>query len=354
MSTKYRLFIVFILLATGCSTGSRKADWITDALSSVREGRYPRIKALNYWHEDWENTAFSHTDLRLDSSEEALAAYQDGIADDLFLTEIKLSPDSLKVLPADSGVYHSAFPDFGNTEDSVTLSLVSDFEDLVGKKLAWVTFADNWVGGIDFPATEVELIYNSGHVPYIKMMAFSVHEYSEGAPDSIYSLQNIIDGQFDADLTRWADDAASSGIPMLCCFGVEMNGEWFPWNGSWNGGDTTDGYGDPSEPDGPERFKDAYIHIVELFRARGAENVNWVFHVNAGSHPDEAWNSMASYYPGDGYVDWIGISVYGPQTPREARQYWETFTEIMDTYYPELAALSDEKPLAVLEYGVVE
>jgi beta-mannanase len=76
--------------------------------------------------------------------------------------------------------------------------------------------------------------------------------------------------------------------------------------------------------------------------------------VNAGSFPDEEWNSMASYYPGDDYVDWIGISVYGPQSRKQARQYWETFTDLMDEYYPELAALSSDKPLAVVEFGVTE
>jgi hypothetical protein len=351
---KCTLFIIFFLmLLAGCSSESRKADWITDALQSIREGRYPRIKAISYWHEGWENSAFSTSDLRLDSSPEALQAYQEGIADDYFLTDIEVS-DSLKILPPASGAYHCAFPDFGNTEDSVSAQLITDFEDLVGKKLAWVTFADNWVTGIHFPQDEVQIIYDHGSIPYIKLMAFSEYEYSEGGVDSIYTMASILDGKFDDDLGRWAKDAAATGIPMMVCFGVEVNGEWFSWNGLWNGGAVTDRYGDMSYPDGPERFRDAYRRIVGIFRDNQAYNVNWVFHVNAGSYPDEDWNSMAYYYPGDDYVDWIGISVYGPQTPKEARQYWETFTEIMDTYYPELAALSSSKPLAVVEFGVVE
>jgi hypothetical protein len=347
------ILIVFIVLFAGCSSGSRKADWIADALQLIREGRYPRINAVSYWHEYWENSAFSTSNLRLDSSEEALEAYKEGIADDYFLTEVEVN-DSMKILPPESGVYHCAFPDFGNTEDSVSAELIDEFEDLVEKELAWVTFADNWVTGIHFPADEVQIIYDHGSIPYIKMMAFSEYEYSEGGADSIYTMANILDGDFDDDLGKWAQDAAATGIPMMVCFGVEVNGEWFPWNGLWNGGAVTDRYGDMSYPDGPERFRDAYRRIVGIFRDNQAYNVNWVFHVNAGSYPDETWNSMAYYYPGDDYVDWIGISVYGPQTPKEARQYWETFTEIMDTYYPELAALSSSKPLAVVEYGVVE
>lgn len=353
----HTLFLIFSLLfLVGCSSENRKADWIRDALQSIRNGDYPRIKAINYWHETWKNSAWSTSNLRVDSSPspEALEAYREGIADTFFVTKIALSEDSLKVLPPDYGVYHCAYPEFGDSEDTVTAQRISDFQNLVDKVMAWVTFADNWVGGIDFPADEVALIWDGGHLPYIKMMAFSRYEYTEGATDSIYTLQRIIDGEFDDDLKKWAQDAKASSIPMMACFGVEVNGEWFCWNGSWNGGDTTDGYGDPSQPDGPERFKDAYRHIVDLCRTEGADNITWMFHVNADSRPEADWNRMASYYPGDEYVDWIGISVYGPLTPKDGRKYWETFTWIMDTYYPELAALSADKPLAVVEYGVIE
>ena len=32
-----------------------------------------------------------------------------------------------------------------------------------------------------------------------------------------------------------------------------MNASWFSWNGSYNGGGRTSGYGDPTLADGPER-----------------------------------------------------------------------------------------------------
>ncbi len=338
------LLLVLIVGLIACSQTSRKADWISDALSSIQSKRYPRVKAVNYWHENWNNSSTDKAQLRLDSSPEALEAYKKGIADDIFLTKIKLSTNSLKILPSSSGVYHCAFPDFGGTEDSVTLKRITDFENLVAKNIAWVTFADNWVGGISFPKDEVELIWNSGHLPYIKMMAFSTHEYSNGGMDSIYDLVSIASGKFDDDLRKWADDAKESGVPMLVCFGVEVNGKWFPWNGKWNGGAAK----------GPSNFISAYRHVVDVFRQQGANNISWVYHVNATSNPDEPWNSIASYYPGDKYVDWIGVSVYGAQSNKEARQYWERFREIMDVAYPKLTALSANKPICVSEFGVTE
>lgn len=351
-----RYFIIFcmivILSLSGCSPHSSKAEWITDALVSIRDGRYPRIVAASYWNEVWINEDGSTSDLTINSSTEALEAFKTGTADDIFVSQITYSSDTSKILPPESGIYFSAYPDFGDSEDTVTLERIQDFEALAVKQVSWVYFSNNWVGGIKFPQEAVKTIHGYGRQPFIRMMALS--SYDRICPDTLYTLQRIIDGDFDEELKAWANDAKAADFPLMVEFGTEVNGEWFPWNGAWNGGDTLAGYGDPSLPDGPERFRDAYRHIIELFRGQGVGNVTWVFHVNCENIPDESWNRMASYYPGDDYIDWIGISAYGALTPKEARQEWRLFTEIMDISYPEFAAISANKPLAVLEFGVVE
>lgn len=73
-----------------------------------------------------------------------------------------------------------------------------------------------------------------------------------------------------------------------------------------------------------------------------------------GSYPDEEWNrDFANYYPGDGYVDWIGVSDYGQLVPGEG---WTSFRRHLDRVYAELEQLAapDDKPIAVLEYGARE
>ncbi len=59
---------------------------------------------------------------------------------------------------------------------------------------------------------------------------------------------------------------------------------------------------------------------------------------------------MANYYPGDAWIDWLGLSVYGPQTPGETLQ---SFAEILGDAYPEISAISN-KSIAVLEWGITE
>jgi len=105
-------------------------------------------------------------------------------------------------------------------------------------------------------------------------------------------------------------------------------------------------------PDGPERFKDAYRHIIQICRDEGAENVTWVFHANWDDWPQEDWNALEDYYPGDEWIDWIGVSVYGSLTPQD--DYWDEFRTSMDTVYPRLASLSVDKPIGLLEFGVTK
>jgi hypothetical protein len=256
-----------------------------------------------------------------------------------------------KLLPPVQGVYHSCYPDFSDDEDSVNTPAILDFEALANKQVAWVYFSNNWWNGITFPKKEVDIIHALGKIPHIRMMARS-NDVGH-ADDPIFTLQRLIDGEFDAALNKWAIDARETRIPLNLEFGIEVNGNWFPWNGSWNGGGSSAAYGNAYEPDGPERFKDAYKHIITIFRKNQVTNATWFFHVNYDNVPDMSWNAMKNYYPGDDYIDWIAISVYGIQEPNSTDD-WRTFEEILDDAYAEFTAISPNKPLAVNEFGVCE
>jgi len=252
----------------------------------------------------------------------------------------------VKVIPPANGVYHAAFPYFGPLEDRVSTAAVSLFDRLARKPIAWAYFSNNWFRGIKFPAAAIRAIYRTGAVPFVRIMPRTGFDPN----DTMYSLDKIIAGQFDAELGAWAHNAKQLGIPLMVEFAGEPNGDWFPWSGVYNGGGETTGYGDPSQPDGPEKYRDAYRHIITLFRDGGADNITWVFHINSGSSPVAEWNTMAAYYPGDDFIDWIGESAYGAQVQGDA---WEWLTDVLDRSYPELSGISSSKPLALLEYGVI-
>ena len=327
---------------TGNEEEYTKSEWIKNAFNSIEANKYPRVKAISWWHEDFDNSF-----LRINSSSESLSAYKKAIASSSFIVTPNI--DSNKLVEPSSGIYHSAYPDFGGTEDIVTTKRITDFENLVNKEIVWAYFSNNWYDNIHFPLTEVDVIKSAGKIPFIRIMPRT--NFDEGGPDPNYTMQKILDGNFDSELTQWAIDASNTNTPLLVEFGTEVNGNWFPWNGQYNGAGETSEYGDTDYPDGAERFRDAYRHIVDICNANGANNITWFFHVDAYSEPDVDWNKIDKYYPGDNYVDWIGVSVYGPQ---ESDEDYQEFSEIMNDVYPSLVGLSNNKPIAILEFAITE
>lgn len=254
-------------------------------------------------------------------------------------------------VPPPGSLYHGAYMGGPNgEEDDVGPAEFESYAQAVGKPPAWVYFSHNWFKGRDFPLQTARWIREKGSVPFIRLMLRSSEE--QDAAEPTYMLQRILAGEFDADLRAWARSARGFGSALLVEYGTEVNGRWFSWNGVWNGGGATQGYGDPRSPDGPERFRDAYRRIVRLMREEGAHNVLWVFHVNNIDVPDEPWNRFEQYYPGDDYVDWVGVSAYGAQAPTdtETRQ----LREMMDGAHRRLAALSASKPIVLLEFGATK
>ncbi len=260
---------------------------------------------------------------------------------------IKLLP------PAGNKIYHSAFPDFGGTEDRVTAAAIQNFESLAGKPITWAYFSNNWLpetGGIVFPREDVQTIHNAGKIPFIRLMPRA--NFDEGGPDPVYTMRKFIDGDFDNQLKKWARDAKSMGFPLLAEFGTEVNGNWFPWNAQYNGKNSKIGYGSPDLYDGMERFRDAYRHIIDICREEGAENITWFFHCDVNSDPDVDWNNRKGYYPGDDYIDWIGISAYGDQMSGEE---WRNFKDILADEWGNIQSISPSgKPIAILEWGTVD
>lgn len=252
------------------------------------------------------------------------------------------------ILPPSGYLYHGVYPGgITGEEDDLSLNDLTSYETAAAKRAAWVYFSHNWYAERSFPLETVTWIRETGSIPFIRLMLRSSADTDIAEP--LYTLQNIITGQFDEDLRSWCASARDFATPLLVEYGTEVNGEWFSWNGIWNGAGQSDGYGDPDKPDGAERFRDAYRHIIQICRNEGANNVIWAFHLNANDCPDEEWNAFENYYPGDDYIDWIGISNYGAQTPQD--DYWGEFRINIDAVYPRVEALATDKPIFIAEFG---
>lgn len=260
------------------------------------------------------------------------------------------TPEALRLVLPEHGIYTGAYMDWGDKEDSVTLEGMEAFEKLVGKHQAIVASSSYW-GEQTFPEKNMQLIANYGAVPLVFWSPWDQPYVEENHPPDKYSLLRIIAGDHDAYIDMWAQKARAFGRPMIVSFANEMNGTWFPWSGIHYGGDKVVPNSDPPQYEGPETFKKAYRHVVDRVRAQGATNVQWVLHLMNYSLPQDEWNLAAQYYPGPEYCDWLGFSLYGAQF---ADDDWAAFPPLLDWPYEELRRIDASKPVMVCEWGVGE
>lgn len=241
-----------------------------------------------------------------------------------------------KILPPENGCYHSAF---------VGSDLQSTFEQLAGKSIAIEMFFTGWPSNKvpDFPESKCNSIVSNGAIPHITWM-FEV----SGTP---YPLDAIINGSYDSYIIGYANQVKTWGKQLFIRPGHEMNGDWYKYGGQNNGGGSLTGFGDPTKADGPERFIAAYRRIVDLFNSQGVTNVTWVWCPNNGSAPNAEWNTYHAYYPGDEYVDWVGMDGYNFGTTQSWSTWLEFFT-IYNNFYHELEIYN--KPMMIAEYASVE
>ena len=244
--------------------------------------------------------------------------------------------------------YLGAYIDFGETEDAVTLEAILNFDQLVGRQQAIVAMSSYW-GRQIFPVSELKIITAYGAVPLIYWSPWDAPFEERRGPDR-FSLVNILAGQWDAYIDMWAREAKAFHEPLLVAFGIEMNGNWFPWSGWFYGNGKVFPNTDPPLYEGPELYKKAYRYVVDRVRAQGVKNIDWVFHVNNASMPNEPWNRMANYYPGDNYVDWLGLSAYGKLFPGP---WWIRFEDLTPSF-AEVCDLHPTKPFILAEWGIGE
>ena len=168
------------------------------------------------------------------------------------------------------GVYETGTPP--------TYQPLATFADAAGRQPNLVGYYSGWAEPFD--ASFADAIHSHGVIPFVQI------------DPTFASMPAIASGDYDGYLRSYADSVRAFGHAVVIGFGHEMNAPWYPW-----------GYGHVM----PSTFVVDWRHIVTLFRDQGADNVTWLWTINAdrpGTGP------IASWWPGGKYVTWVGIDGY--------------------------------------------
>jgi len=172
---------------------------------------------------------------------------------------------------------------------------------------------------------------------YFPMVSF-VEAARKGVTPFMYvqtmsSLDEIAKGKHDQQIGRFAEEAIKYGeeyggffINTMWEMNIEAKYRVWPWAGQ------------------PGPFKKAWQHIWQVFEDKGANQyATWVieYHVD---HP------LGYYYPGDKYVDWIGLSAYNRAVHRQYFGY-RYLNELISGPHKYFASRYKDKPIMLAEFG---
>lgn len=147
---------------------------------------------------------------------------------------------------------------------------------------------------------------------------------------SIYKA--IGDGDCDEFLNDAAKNLNNFSQPFFLRFAWEMNIPEMEW-------------GMKRSYSTPEEFISAWRRFYQLLKNNGNNNIIWVFSPNVAT-PNSI--PFAKLYPGNEYVDWIGLDGYNKGTA-ESGGKWLTFDQVFRNSYLELTSIAPNKPMMIAE-----
>jgi hypothetical protein len=166
-----------------------------------------------------------------------------------------------------------------------------------------------------FAASEVREAYQQGALAIVRWEPFDA------------KLKDIAAGRHDKYVRKFATAVRTLNLPIAMTFAHEMNGSWYPWGHSRNAADD---------------FIAAWRHVYEVFAEVDATNVIWAWAPNVINPVPRV--KLKPLYPGDAYVDWIGLDGYF--THRGADTYDTLFGSTMDAIRK-----FTKKPFLIVETG---
>lgn len=239
--------------------------------------------------------------------------------------------DSTRLVPM--GVYHGA----GNT------SAVSAFEQRLGRK---VELAHDYVDKRSWKhmtnvAWMTRLWTKAG---YSGRMVFTVPMI----PDTGGTLKKGAAGKYNKHFRLLARRLVAQGQGgSTLRLGPEFNGRWFKWS--------------MVVPNGGKLYARYWRQIVNTMRRVPGANFRFDWAVNSGSawiNNGKGQISAAKAYPGNKYVDFIGMDVYDQSWAvhrMSAKKRWSEFVNQKDglKWHVRFAA-ARKKPMSIPEWGLVK
>lgn len=156
------------------------------------------------------------------------------------------------------------------------------------------------------------------------------------------NMRECANGAYNDEWAKFAENAAArgrNGDNTVVSLAQEFNGTWFKWNPSVVGLDV---------------WKGCWRNVYSAIHSKSTLKVVWTFSATTATKKGNDWsvNNVWEAYPGDEYVDVIGVNRYDFPMFGPTSIYWrDTCGNTQDICYAADYARTHNKPLGLPEWG---
>jgi beta-mannanase len=226
-----------------------------------------------------------------------------------------------------------------------SMAAVTELEKTIGRHLDIVHIYTAW--GETWGAYNSETIrelYSATSDGRHALVTWEPWALGQGVDQDDFALSRIAAGSFDTYIRTWARGLRSFRNVIYLRPMHEMNGDWYPWGIGVNGNN-------------PQGYIRAWRHIWGIFEQEKVTNVRWIWCPYAAD--SSAANMLELAYPGDKYVDLLGLDIYNWGTSirhGESAQdsgRWEDVEECLGVAYRRISRFAPQ-PIWLAEVGCAE
>jgi hypothetical protein len=245
-------------------------------------------------------------------------------------------------------------PYIGGPVDPLAINLNHAKFELSVNGLAYVGATLNWDTANDLAVVQNSWTATTGSTPYIMRMEVDWGDIASAAAldnkllaldeaalipfvslriarTSDPSTKDIANGNKDSDIHAFALKLKALNYPIFLSFEPDFN---LVSSRACvvNGASAVD-------------YQNAWKKIYNIFVAEGVQNVAFVWSPSYKSNPATAVNALDNYYPGDNFVDWIGLSCLFQET------WWSGVGADFDKA---VRFIAGKKPIMITKLGVLD
>jgi hypothetical protein len=226
-----------------------------------------------------------------------------------------------------------------------SMAAVRELENSIGRHLdvvhIYTAWGETWGA---YNSENIRQLYLAAGDGRRALVTWEPWILGRGVDQGDFALDRIAAGSFDTYIRTWARGLRSFPSVIYLRPMHEMNGDWYPWGIGVNG-------------NSPQDYIRAWRHIWGMFEREQVTNVRWIWCPYAVDSSASEMLELA--YPGDEYVDLLGLDVYNWGTSARHNDgaqdlgRWEGVDECLGAAYRRISRFAPQ-PIWLAEVGCAE